>query len=116
MAQVRLDEDAFAAWLRAQPPQTVCGVAGDDRVCPLATFLHTLEGGEFYDVGNYQYGELLRYNIRRLPGWALEFVRQIDEWPDGSDILVEDALAYLTHAALVVPGVVEWGVSDVSTS
>lgn len=96
---MRLTKKAFAAWLAAQEPEAVVGRAGRTGSCPLAEFARYL-GAPQPKVNSDHWipGNSGRY--RPLPGWARDFVAELDEeYGDGEQaVTARDALAGLGGA------------------
>ncbi len=88
---------AFRAWLESQPADVFVGTAGNEEMCPLATFLkdELPEGTDVaVDAQSYWIESDTTYT---LPDWAITFVEVIDshgEW-DVSAHAALDVLRYL---------------------
>jgi hypothetical protein len=105
MMEMVLDPDAFRAWLLAHDEGAVVGKGVSACQCPLALYLRERDGGVYSVVGDYctaRFGEMMD-EVFRLPGWAEEFVLQVDmAHEDGAPVLREEALAVLEQVLVGV--------------
>jgi hypothetical protein len=88
----------FHRWLASLPPETLVGRPCDDARCPLALWLRA-SGYPEAQVGGIYWQETQFAPTRRLPNWALAFVRSIDDRLRqgflGTELTAATALAYL---------------------
>jgi hypothetical protein len=128
--QLKLRRAEFRSWLSSRR-DVIVGRSADERLCPLATWLFDLTGTG-YEVGrNGFYWPIQETSqARRLPTWALRFVRALDYTFTGWCVtggealtLIEDAIVQSNrcmkstgHHLTSLPDVNETSVCDDGTS